>query len=339
MIVMTAGASEAQMDAVEDEVRAVGASTMRSAGEEVTVIAVVGDERSLFGRLEGVAGMPGVARMVPVLTPYKLVSREFQPSDRQIVVGESRIGRGAFGLIAGPCAVENREQTLEACRAAQSGGARFLRGGVYKPRTSPYAFQGLGEEGFEILAEAKAETGLPVVSEVMEPAQIDGARDVVDVLQIGARSMHNFDLLREAGQSGLPILLKRGMAASVEEWLLAAEYILTQGNEDVVLCERGIRTFETSVRSTLDLGSVALAKRLTSLPVIVDPTHAPGRRDLVGPLAMAATAVGADGLIVEIHPEPEHALCDGPQAIRAGDFVQWAGPVLALARSLGHRTD
>ena len=248
-------------------------------------------------------------KVVPILKPYKLVSSDFRGRDAVVEVAGRPIGGGSFGLIAGPCAVESREQTLASARACKAAGATMLRGGAYKPRTSPYAFSGLGKPGLEILAEAREETGLPIVTEVMDPRQLEDVLEVADMIQLGARNMQNYDLLREVGRTSTPVLLKRGMASTIEEWLLSAEYIAREGNGDIVLCERGIRTFETATRSTLDISAVPVAKTQSSLPVIVDPSHAAGKRDLILPMARAAVVAGADGLIVEVHPAPEHALC------------------------------
>ena len=250
-------------------------------------------------------------------------------------IGGRRIGGGNFALIAGPCTVESREQLLETARAVKEGGATMLRGGAYKPRTSPYAFQGLGQEGLRLLAEAKAETGMPIVTELMDVRDIEAVAEVADVVQVGARNMQNYTLLSEIGRSGLPVLLKRGLSATIEELLMAAEYVLKEGNEQVILCERGIRTFETAYRFTLDLMAVPVLQRLSHLPVVVDPSHAAGRRDLVGPLSLAAAAVGADGIIVEVHPNPEEAICDGPQQLRLEDFAEYASLVERAAQIAG----
>jgi 3-deoxy-7-phosphoheptulonate synthase len=255
-----------------------------------------------------------------------------EPRTRQrLDIGDTTIGRGSFALIAGPCAVESREQLLETAIAVAEAGGTLLRGGAYKPRTSPYAFQGLGAEGLTLLAEAKDETGLPVVTEVIDPREIDGVLAVADVLQIGSRNMQNYPLLTEAGRSGRPVLIKRGLSSTIDELLSSADYVLKEGNESVILCERGIRTFETAYRFTLDLAAVPALKERTSLPVIVDPSHAAGRRELVTPLSLAAAAVGADGLLVEVHPRPEEAICDGPQALRTDELAGFAERVRAAA--------
>jgi 3-deoxy-7-phosphoheptulonate synthase len=252
-------------------------------------------------------------------------------------IGGRRIGGEHFALIAGPCAVESREQALTTARAVRDAGATLLRGGAYKPRTSPYAFQGLGEAGLRILAECRAETGMPVVTELIDVRDLEAVLDVADVIQIGARNMQNTALLTEVGRSDRPVLIKRGLASTLEELLMAAEYVLKEGNERVVLCERGIRTFETAYRFTLDLTAIPVLKQLTHLPVIVDPSHAAGRRDLVEPLALAAAAAGADGIIVEVHPAPDEAICDGPQALRCDEFARFAAKVGEVARVAGKR--
>ena len=273
-----------------------------------------------------VAGSPDLLR---------LVTRELVPEPTVIEARGRRIGDGYFGLIAGPCTVESREQTLETARAVADAGVTMLRGGAFKHRTSPYAFQGLGLEGLEILAEAREETGLPLVTEVIDPRHIEAVAAIADVIQIGARNMHNVILLAEVGKAGRPVLLKRAVAASVDELLLAAEYILKEGNSRVILCERGIRTFERATRYTLDISAVPVLKQKTHLPVIVDPSHAAGRRDLVLPLARAAVAAGADGIMVEVHPAPEQALCDGPQQVPTAEFDELAGEVGELLAALG----
>jgi len=273
--------------------------------------------------------------VVPILKPYRLVARELAPDPTVIDVDGRRIGDTYFGLIAGPCSVETREQTLETARVVAAAGGTMLRGGAFKPRTSPYTFQGLGLEALELLREARAETGLPIVTELMDPRHVEEVVETTDVIQIGARNSQNFLLLSEVGSADKPVLLKRGLSSSVEELLMAAEYVAKEGNERIILCERGIKTFETSTRFTLDLGAVAVLKNETHLPVIVDPSHAAGRRDLVLPLARAAAAVGADGIIVETHPQPEQALSDGPQQIPTEDFAEFAAEVTAIVTLMG----
>ena len=334
MIVMKEGASDGQIQAIVDRVTAAGAQAHVSRGEFVTVIGAIGDDREMIAQLD-LAGQDGVEKVVPILKPYKLVSREFRHGDLPVVVDGIKVGGGSFGLIAGPCTVETREQTLETARVVKAAGAAMLRGGAYKPRTSPYTFQGLGTPALEILAEAKAETGLPIVTELMDIRQLDDILEVADVIQLGARNMQNFDLMREVGRTDKAVLLKRGLANTIEEWLLSAEYIAKEGNERIMLCERGIRTFETATRSTLYLSAVPVAKHMSALPVIVDPSHAMGRRDFILPMARAAVAAGADGLIVEVHPAPEHALCDGPQALYADQFAAWVADVKRIVDVMG----
>ena len=326
MIVMQAGATEEQIQHVVDRVEGVGARAHLSRGEEVTVIGAVGD-REHVARL-GLEGSPGVDRVVPILKPYKLASPQLRggvPSTLEI--GGRKVGGEHFALIAGPCTVESRDQTLETARVVKAAGATMLRGGAYKPRTSPYAFQGLGRAGLRILTEAKEETGLPIVTELMDARDLEAVAEVADVFQIGARNMQNYPLLAEVGRSGVPTMIKRGLSSTLEELLMAAEYVLKEGNENVLLCERGIRTFETAYRFTLDLTAVPVLKELTHLPVIVDPSHAAGRRTLVEPLSLAAAAAGADGIIVEIHPDPEEAICDGPQALQNDVFAAYVEKV------------
>jgi 3-deoxy-7-phosphoheptulonate synthase len=334
MIVMKPEATEAEIRHVVERVEGVGARAHISRGEEVCVIGAVGD-REHVARL-GLEGSPGVDRVVPILKPYKLASTQIRHGQPSVLeIGGRKVGGDHFALIAGPCTVESRDQTLETARVVKAAGATMLRGGAYKPRTSPYAFQGLGSAGLRLLREAKEETGLPIVTEVMDARDIEAVAEVADVVQIGARNMQNYALLTEIGRAGLPALIKRGLSSTLEELLMAAEYVLKEGNEKVILCERGIRTFETAYRFTLDLTAVPVLKELSHLPVVVDPSHAAGRRDLVEPLSLAAAAVGADGIIVEVHPEPEEAICDGPQALRAHDFTRYADQVERAAAVAG----
>jgi len=333
MIVMKEGASPEQIDAVIDRIESVGAKAHPSRGELVTVIGAIGDREHVANL--GLEGAEGVDHLVPILKPYKLASSQFKKGERTVLdIGGRRIGGPHFMTIAGPCTVESRDQLLDTAQVVNDAGAQLLRGGVYKPRTSPYSFQGLAEAGLRLLAEAKQETGLPIVTEVMDARDLEAVLEVADVVQLGARNMQNYTLLTELGRAGRPVLLKRGLSATLEELLMAAEYILKEGNEAVMLCERGIRTFETAYRFTLDLMAVPVLKDLSHLPVVVDPSHAAGRRDLVGPLSLAAAAAGADGIIVETHPDPERAICDGPQAVRAeefGDYLRQVEQVAALA--------
>jgi len=337
MIVMKETATDSEVEAVVAKIERAGALAHRSKGARVTVIGAIGDvEQDATVEGLGLEGQPGVDRVVPILKPYKLASSQITHGERTVIDIEGRkIGGDHFALIAGPCTVESREQTLETAHAVKDAGATLLRGGAYKPRTSPYAFQGLGQEGLRLLAEAKAETGLPIVTELMDMRDIDAVLEVADVVQIGARNMQNYTLLAEVGRCGCPVLLKRGLSATLDELLMAAEYILKEGNASVMLCERGIRTFESAYRFTLDLMAVPVLKELTHLPVIVDPSHAAGRRDLVTPLSLAAAAVGADGIIVEVHPEPEAAICDGPQQLRTEDFEDYARAVERAAALAG----
>ena len=323
MIVMKEGATDEEVDAVVKRVESVGCSAHLSRGELLTVIGAIGD-RDRVADL-GLEGAPGVDHLVPILKPYKLASAQFRKGERSVIEVEGRkLGGDHFALIAGPCTVESREQTLEVARCVADSGAAMLRGGAYKPRTSPYSFQGLGVEGLRLLQEAKEETGLPIVTEVMDARDIPDVAEVADVIQIGARNMQNYPLLTEVGRTGIPVLLKRGLAATLDELLMAAEYVLKEGNPNVMLCERGIRTFETAYRFTLDLLAIPALKELTHLPIVIDPSHAAGRRDWVAPMSLAAAAAGADGIIVEVHNEPDEAICDGPQAIATERFAEYA---------------
>ncbi|HUA12303.1 MAG TPA: 3-deoxy-7-phosphoheptulonate synthase [Solirubrobacteraceae bacterium] len=330
-------ATEQEVGAVVDKIQRAGARAHLSKGARVTVIGAIGDvEQDASVASLGLEGQPGVDRVVPILKPYKLASSQMLHGERSVLdIDGRKVGGEHFALIAGPCTVESRDQLLETARIVGEGGAAMLRGGAYKPRTSPYSFQGLGEEGLRLLAEARRETGLPVVTELMDVGDLDAVLEVADVIQIGARNMQNYPLLTEVGRSGRPALLKRGLSATLDELLMAAEYILKEGNPNVILCERGIRTFETSYRFTLDLMAVPVLRQMTHLPVIVDPSHAAGRRDLVAPLSLGAAAVGADGLIVEVHPNPDEAICDGPQQLRADEFADYARTVTQAAALAG----
>jgi len=334
MIVMKEGASPAEIDAVVRRVQAVGASAHVSQGELVTVIGAIGDREHVANL--GLDGAPGVDHLVPILKPYKLSSLEYKRGERTVVEIDGRkIGGDHFATIAGPCTVESREVLLSAAHTVKEAGAQMLRGGAYKPRTSPYSFQGLGEAGLRLLAEAKAETGLPIVTELMDVRDLEAVLEVADVIQLGARNMQNYTLLTEVGRSGRPVLLKRGLSATLEELLMAAEYVLKEGNENVLLCERGIRTFEPGYRFTLDLMAVPVLRELTHLPIVIDPSHAAGKRSLVEPLSLAAAAAGADGVIVEVHPCPEEAVCDGPQALVAEEFEAYLRKLEAAAELAG----
>jgi 3-deoxy-7-phosphoheptulonate synthase len=338
MIVMKEGATDEEIGAVIEKIEHAGALAHPIKGARLTVIGAIGDvEQDVNVESLGLEGQPGVDRVLPILKPYKLASSQIRHGERSVLDIQGRkVGGDHFALIAGPCTVESREQTLQTARVCRDAGVALLRGGAYKPRTSPYAFQGLGVEGLRLLAEAKAETGLPIVTELMDLRDLDDVLQVADVIQIGARNMANFPLLTEIGRSGCPALLKRGLSATLDELLMAAEYILKEGNPNVMLCERGIRTFETDHRRvTLDIMAVPILKELSHLPVIVDPSHAAGRRDLVLPLSLAAAAAGADGIIVEVHPNPDEAVCDGPQALLADTFGEYAAAVQRTAEFAG----
>jgi 3-deoxy-7-phosphoheptulonate synthase len=338
MIVMKETATPEEVEAIVEKIERAGALAHPIVGARLTVIGAIGDvEQDVNIESLGLEGQPGVDRVLPILKPYKLASEQMRHGERTVLDIQGRlIGGEHFALIAGPCTVESREQTLTTARVVRDAGVSLLRGGAYKPRTSPYAFQGLGVEGLHLLAEAKAETGLPIVTELMDLRDIDDVLEVADVIQIGARNMANFPLLTEIGRSGCPALLKRGLSSTLDELLMAAEYILKEGNPNVMLCERGIRTFETDHRRvTLDIMAVPILKELSHLPVIVDPSHAAGRRDLVLPLSLAAAAAGADGIIVEVHPNPDEAVCDGPQALLADTFDEYAAAVRRTAEFAG----
>jgi 3-deoxy-7-phosphoheptulonate synthase len=335
VVVMSPDATASDLDAVVATVEAAGGSAFVSRGVHRTIVGLVGDVER-FETLN-LRALPGVSEVVRISTPYKLVSRDNHPAMSTVTVAGVPIGPDTFTLIAGPCAVETPEQTLEAAQMAKAAGAALLRGGAYKPRTSPYAFQGLGEAGLKILAEVRDEIGLPIVTEVVDAHDVDTVASYADMLQIGTRNMSNFGLLQAVGSSGKPVMLKRGMNATIEEWMMAAEYVAQRGNLDIVLCERGIRTFETATRNTLDISAVPVVHQLSHLPVVVDPSHSGGRRDLVVALSRAAIGAGADALIVDVHPHPEQALCDGPQALVADDLDQLAVAVRDLAPLLGKR--
>src|SRR4051794_19371523 len=338
VVVMSPDATGEQLSAVVATVDAAGGSAFVSRGVARTIVGVVGNEDVLADlEAHGLDAQDGVAQVIRVTSPYKLVSREHHPDRSTVMVGGVPIGPGTFTFIAGPCAVETPEQTLEAAQMAKDAGAALLRGGAYKPRTSPYAFQGLGEKGLQILADVRAELGMPIVTEVVDAHDVDLVAGYADMLQIGTRNMQNFGLLQAVGSAGRPVMLKRGMNATIEEWLMAAEYVAQRGNLDIVLCERGIRTFETATRNTLDISAVPIVHSLSHLPVVVDPSHSGGRRDLVVPLSRAAIAAGADAIIVDVHPDPGAALCDGPQALVDADLEELAAAVRDLAPLLGRR--
>lgn len=336
MIVMKEDATQADIAHVVERIEQVGCSAHVSPGELLTVIGAIGDRDRVAGL--GLEGSPGVDHLVPILKPYKLASSQFRKGERTVVdVLGGKLGGAHFGIIAGPCTIESREQTLDAARVVADSGAMMFRGGAYKPRTSPYSFQGLGVEGLRLLQEAKEETGLPIVTELMDVRDAEDVAEVADVIQIGARNMQNFTLLRAIGQTRKPVLLKRGMSAKIEELLLAAEYLLAGGNREVVLVERGIRTFETAMRNTLDLNAVPYIKQRTHLPVVVDPSHGTGIRDLVTPMALAAAACGADGLLIEVHENPAVALSDGAQSLYPEQFAQLMAQLRPVVSAVGRQ--
>ncbi|MEP6491103.1 MAG: 3-deoxy-7-phosphoheptulonate synthase [bacterium] len=338
MIIITRpNVTDAEVDHIRERIESVGMRTHLSRGEHRTIIGCIGDE-SLLHEVP-LRSLPGVESVTPVLKPYKLASREFAV-DRTVVRVGGRDAAASFGgraitIIAGPCSVESREMLVSTAKVVRAAGATMLRGGAFKPRTSPYAFQGLGEEALHLLAEVRATTGMPVVTEVMDTRQVDLVAEHADMLQVGARNMQNFALLAELGRVRRPILLKRGLSATIKELLMAAEYIMANGNHDIVLCERGIRTFETATRNTLDIAAIPVLKRETHLPVIVDPSHAGGDAALVAPLAFAAIAAGADGLIVEVHPDPERALSDGDQSLAPPEFASMMRQISVFAEASG----
>jgi len=331
--VMRAGATEEDVAHVLGRLSEIDAEAHVSEGAQRTVIGIIGD-RIRVQQLPWEA-FPGVERAVPVLKPFKFVSRDFQAEDSVVAVGNALVGGGNFAPIAGPCAVEDRDQLFASAEAVMKAGATILRGDAFKPRTSPYSFQGLGEEGLEMLALAREEFGLPFMVEILDPRDVDLVVAHADMVRVGTRNMANYALLSELGKQPLPVMLKRGFTARIEEWLNAAEYIFKEGNHNVILCERGIRTFETSTRNTLDISAVPVVKNLSHLPIIVDPSHSGGHRELVAPLARAAVASGADGFMVDVHPAPETALVDGPQAILPSEYESLMDDVRALAHAMG----
>ncbi len=336
IIIMRADSTEADIEGVLERLDDSGYGHHISRGEERTIIGAIG---APDGEKDTAAGqlsvLPGVERVVPILKTYKLISREHHPRPKPVMIGPAQVGGGHLAVMAGPCSVEGHDQMVQTARAVKDAGACALRGGAYKPRSSPYDFQGLGVEGLEHLAAAREETGLPIVTEVMDVRQVEGVAEIADCMQIGARNMQNYDLLKECGGAGKPVMLKRGFASTVEEWLKAAEYIAAAGAQDIILCERGIRTFETGTRFTLDLGAIALARRETFLPIVADPSHATGVASLVLPMALASTAAGADGLLIEVHPRPDQALSDGPQSLTPAAFSDLMREVRKVAEAVG----
>ncbi|UCD47189.1 MAG: 3-deoxy-7-phosphoheptulonate synthase [Deltaproteobacteria bacterium] len=335
IIVLKAGTAGREIAQVEEKIKSYGLTAHVSRGVERTIIGAIGDERKM--QPEAFEGMECVEKVLRILKPYKIVSRDFQKEDTVVTVRGQRIGGGTVALFAGPCSVEGREMMLGIGEKVASSGASFLRGGAFKPRTSPYAFQGLGEEGLRCLAEAREATGLPVATELMDPRDIDLVGRYADVIQIGARNMQNFRLLTEVGRLDKPVILKRGMSATIMEWLMSAEYIASEGNRQIILCERGVRTFETATRNTFDVSAIPVLKSLSHLPVIADPSHATGKMSLVEPLAAAAIAAGADGVMVEVHHDPETALSDGPQSLRPEAFREMVGRLKGIAVAMGKK--
>jgi 3-deoxy-7-phosphoheptulonate synthase len=339
MVIMKPGHTQEQFQEVMLRIREAGLEGHPIVGVERTVIGVVGLDRLHPELADDLEVMPGVESTVQISSPYKLCSREFKPDDTIVDAHGVKVGEGTVTVIAGPCAVESEEQLMKTARAVKELGASMLRGGAFKPRTSPYSFRGLEEKGLQLLAQARAETGLPVVTEVMSEATVQLVAKYADVLQIGARNAQNFFLLEEVARAGKPVLLKRGMSASVQDWLLAAEYILAKGNRDVILCERGIRTFETATRNTMDINAIPLVKEVSHLPVIADPSHGTGKRRLVEPVCLGMVAAGADGLILEVHPDPEHALSDGAQSLTFDLFASVMANVAKVAAAVGKRME
>lgn len=333
IVVLKPGMAQKEVQAVADRIESLGLKAFVVVGKERTIIGAIGDERLLVDRT--LESFPGVEKVLPILKPYKLVSREFQAEDTVIKVGGSEIGGKKIYVMAGPCSVESQEQVLGAAIPVKEAGATFLRGGAFKPRTSPYSFQGLGEEGLGYLAHARKMTGLAVITEVLDPRDLDLVYRYTDILQIGARNMQNFKLLTEVGKLDKPVMLKRGLSASIQELLLSAEYIAAEGNRKIILCERGIRTYETETRNTLDLSAIPILKQLSHLPVFVDPSHSTGKWELVAPMALAGVAAGADGLLIEVHPHPEVAMCDGPQSLKPEKFSALMGNLRKVAEAVG----
>lgn len=331
IIVMTKSASDADVKAVVDRLQSVGSEAHVSVGQFRTVIGALGDREAI--RQLPWEAMAGVERAVPVMKPFKFVSRDFQPENTVIEVRGAQIGKG-FTAFAGPCAVESRDQLFRTAEAVKQAGARVLRGDAFKPRTSPYSFQGLGEEGLELLAEARETFDLPFVAEVLDPRDVSLVSSYADILRIGTRNMANFTLLTEVGRQPKPVLLKRGFTATIEEWLNAAEYVYKEGNQQIILSERGIRTFETASRNTLDITAVPIVKLMSHLPILVDPSHSGGKRELVAPLARAAVAAGADAIMVDVHPTPDTALVDGTQALLPSEFMELMDSIRAIAGAL-----
>jgi len=335
IIVMSKNATEEQINNVEQKLTELGFKTHPIIGEVKTVIGVIGDKRNL--NTHSISIMPGVEDIVPIMKPYKLIGRELKDTPTIVEIGDVKIGGEKIVVIAGPCAIENEEDFINVAFKVKEAGAVIIRGGAYKPRTSPYSFQGLEEDGLKIMAAARAATGLKMVTEVVDTRDIELVAKYTDIIQIGARNMQNFRLLKEAGISGKPVLLKRGMSATIEEWLMAAEYICAEGNTNIILCERGIRTFETATRNTIDLSAIPVVKELSHLPIIVDPSHGTGSWKYVKPISKGAIATGADGLIIEVHSDPYNALCDGPQSLKPDRFAQLMKELEPVANAVGRK--
>ncbi len=333
IVVMAAGASPEEIQSVMKHIEDIGLRVHPIYGVERTVIGVIGDDKTKI--VETMAGYPGVDRIIPILKPFKFASREACPDNSVIPIRDVEVGGKKIAIMAGPCAVESREQIMTTAQAVKEAGGSILRGGAFKPRTSPYSFQGLGKEGLRLLAEARDATGLPVVTELTDPREVDLVCQYADIIQVGARNMQNFVLLEEIGRSGHPVLLKRAPSAKIEDVLLAAEYIIKEGNPNIILCERGITTFETMTRNTLDLSAVAAIKRLSHLPIVVDPSHSVGIPALIPQMCLAAIAAGADGLLIEVHPDPQSALCDGPQSLDLEEFASLVRRVGVVAEAVG----
>jgi 3-deoxy-7-phosphoheptulonate synthase len=337
VVVMESDATDAQIDAVCEKVRNAGGEAFVSRGTVHTVIGLVGDTERF--QVIAFTQLAGVNHVIQIGKPYKMVARDLHPEATTVKVGTTPVGRGAFTIIAGPCAVESEEQAMIATKAAKAAGATILRGDIYKPRTSPYSFQGLGERGLEILAECRRETGLPLIVEVVDVSHVQHVAEVADCIRVGTRNAQNFELLKEVGLTNKPVMLKRGLAMTIDEWLQAAEYVAQRGNSEIILCERGIRTFEPATRNTLDLAGMAVAQHESHLPVIVDPSHAVGKRHLVRPMALAAVAAGADAVMIDVHHDPEHALCDGPQALLPSEMASLAEELIRVADAVGRPTN
>jgi len=333
VVVMSQDATDSNIEAVCEKVRNAGGEAFVSRGAVHTVVGLVGDT----ARFQAIpfTQLAGVDHVIQIGKPYKMVARDLHPEPTTVMVGPTPVGRATFTIIAGPCAVESEDQAMIACRAAKAAGATVLRGDIYKPRTSPYAFQGLGERGLEILVECRRDTGLPMIVEVVDVSQVASIADIADCIRVGTRNAQNFELLKEVGLTHKPVMLKRGLAMTIDEWLQAAEYIAQRGNSEVILCERGIRTFEPATRNTLDLAGMAVAQHESHLPVIVDPSHAVGKKHLVAPMARAAVAAGADGVMIDVHHDPETALCDGPQALLPEEMEALGKELMTLAEAMG----